>query len=301
MSMPQPSCVKETAGNITGSPVVQDSRLRDDGAACGGVAKQLAKAVASSPACVEMSWIMLVLAPMIAHHDREGEIVGWCSWRNRGWCRVEFMAAHLSRNEIMVMVVKGPENNPEFLFSGDALLLPPGQGQFSCCTVNHDFGNGNGNVPCDRSAVRSILTTLSKAKIVRLREQGDWFRMRYIVALEHHYCQGLENGDRLGSYVSLSKIQSTKAVQSLLEPGIDQKENARLEGLKHMMGWRGDVEGAPEERKKGCPTGVSLLHWATLADDLPAVRELLRVSTINVNHSLVKSRPGPTAEPVRSV
>ena len=92
-----------------------------------------------------------MLAPMLLHEDRENEIVDWCSWRNRGWCRVEFMACTLSRNDVKVMMVQGPENDPVFVKSQDALLLPPGLGHFSCCSAGHDFGSGK--VPCDRAAV----------------------------------------------------------------------------------------------------------------------------------------------------
>jgi hypothetical protein len=62
--------------------------------------------------------MMLVLVPTDEHRDREGEVVDWRSWRRRGWCRLEFIAAKLSRNNVKVMVVKGPECVvPEFIFS----------------------------------------------------------------------------------------------------------------------------------------------------------------------------------------
>ncbi len=51
--------------------------------------------------------MMLVLVPTGEHHDRSGEIVDYCSWRRRGWCRLEFMAAKLSRNDMRIMVAKG--------------------------------------------------------------------------------------------------------------------------------------------------------------------------------------------------
>jgi hypothetical protein len=86
-------------------------------------AKLLKQAVESLPAYVELSSMMLVLVPTDEHRDREGEVVGWCSWRRRGWCRLEFIAAKLSRNNMQIMVVKGPECVPEFIFSTDALQV----------------------------------------------------------------------------------------------------------------------------------------------------------------------------------
>ena len=83
------------------------------------------------------------------------------------------MAAKLSRNEMRIMVVKGPETTPEFIFSVDALQLHPGEGEFSCCAVNHNFGNGV--VPCDRKAVHSVLVELIEAKIDHLQAKGEWF------------------------------------------------------------------------------------------------------------------------------
>ncbi len=53
--------------------------------------KLLALAVRSLPAYVERCCMMLVLVPTDEHRDRTEEVVDWCSWRRRGWCRLEFM------------------------------------------------------------------------------------------------------------------------------------------------------------------------------------------------------------------
>jgi hypothetical protein len=86
-------------------------------------AKLLKQAVESLPAYVELSSMMLVLVPTDEHRDRKGEVVDWCSWRRRGWCRLEFIAGTLSRSNMKIMVVKGPEFVPEFIFSSDALQV----------------------------------------------------------------------------------------------------------------------------------------------------------------------------------
>ena len=54
------------------------------------------------------------------------------------------------------MVVKN--DVPEFILSADALFLPPGLGEFSCCAMKHDFGNGK--IPCDKIAVGNVFVTL---------------------------------------------------------------------------------------------------------------------------------------------
>jgi hypothetical protein len=51
--------------------------------------KLLMLAVKSLPAYVEMCCMMLVLVPTDEHRDRTEEVVDWCSWRRRGWCRLE--------------------------------------------------------------------------------------------------------------------------------------------------------------------------------------------------------------------
>ena len=72
------------------SQASQDSRRRSHrcsgGDEHGGeLVKRLSDAVDSLPAYVELSWMMLVLAPTLEHQDRMGETVDWCSWRTRGW------------------------------------------------------------------------------------------------------------------------------------------------------------------------------------------------------------------------
>jgi hypothetical protein len=63
--------------------LVQDSRQNTNIK----TAQLLSDAVHSLPAYVEMSWLMLVLVPTLVHQDRPDEVVDWCSWRHRGWCR----------------------------------------------------------------------------------------------------------------------------------------------------------------------------------------------------------------------
>ena len=124
--------------------------------------------------------MMLVLVPTDEHRDQAEEVVDWCSWRRRGWCRLEFTAARLCRHPLPVMVVKNEV--PEFILAADALFLPPGLGEFSCCAMKHDFGNGK--IPCDKVAVGKVLSLLMEAKIEDLKRTGRWFEMRYFAALQ---------------------------------------------------------------------------------------------------------------------
>jgi hypothetical protein len=142
--------------------------------------KLLTLAMQSLPAYVEMCCMMLVLVPTDEHRDRTEEVVDWCSWRRRGWCRLEFSAARLCRHPLPVMVVKN--DIPEFILATDALFLQPGLGEFSCCAMKHDFGNGK--IPCDKIAVGNVLSLLMEAKVEHLKRAGRWFEMRYFASLE---------------------------------------------------------------------------------------------------------------------
>ncbi len=164
------------------SQCIESSGTQDHRARQCDDSKLLAKAVSSLPAYVEMSSIMLVLVPADEHHERKGEVVDWCSWRRRGWCRLEYIAATLCRKRLQVMVVKAPQQIPEFVPSFDSLLLPPGLGEFSCCAVKHDFGYGT--VACDKIAVRGVLTQLIEANLTHLASQKRWFELRYYACMQ---------------------------------------------------------------------------------------------------------------------
>ena len=122
---------------------------------------------------------MIVLTPPGRHADRPGELVSFQSWRSRGWCRLEFMAAALSRNELRVMTLKGPEAQPEFEFASlDMIKLAPGRGNFTCCARNHQLpesdvftmcssagvASGGGTVVCDKIKIAVVLDTMVRGE-----------------------------------------------------------------------------------------------------------------------------------------
>ena len=53
--------------------------------------EQLKAAVDSIPSYVERSAMMWILVPPCKHHDLDGAICDFNSWRDRGWCRMEVM------------------------------------------------------------------------------------------------------------------------------------------------------------------------------------------------------------------
>ena len=97
---------------------------------------------------------MVVVAPP-ATHESTGCYCSLKSWRSRGWCRVEYAAAILSPKEVRIVLIEGPEYEPYFTYPIDYLFLLPGEGEYTCCARNHDFGNGP--VPCDKTKVTGVL------------------------------------------------------------------------------------------------------------------------------------------------
>ena len=274
-----------------------------------GLGALLNAAVESIPAYVEQATLMIILTPPHEHHDRKGEIVSLQSWRSRGWCRLEFMAANLSRRQLRVMTVQGPEAQPEFVFPADALFLAVGEGDFTCCARNHDFGDGPDSAPCDKIKVAAVLDVMLRAKIDHLFKQGRWFEARYYVALTPYITRGMEthmeairaarradeesqagsswsdrSGRRRGSVIDkasfLLKATSGGAGDETRLPPDDKGGSVNpVAALQARLRWRrgpgGNEDGTKEEKEWCKETGTSLLWWAATCNDVAAVKVLL--------------------------
>jgi hypothetical protein len=140
--------------------------------------KLLALAVKNLPAYVERCCMMMVLVPTDEHRDRTEEVV-WTGARGKdaGWnaSSSRRRGCVLCRHPVPVMV-------PEFILGISALFLQPGLGEFSCCVMKHYFGDGT--IPCDKIAVKNILSLLMEAKVEHLKHAGRWFEMRYFASLQ---------------------------------------------------------------------------------------------------------------------
>ena len=87
---------------------------------------------------------MIILVPTCEHVDRTAELCDYSSWRGRGWCRLELMGSQLSRSQLRVMLCNGGLAQPEFITPVDICHLVSGLGEYTCCSRNHDFGDGPG-------------------------------------------------------------------------------------------------------------------------------------------------------------
>jgi ankyrin repeat protein len=317
MCMPQLTSVKKEEV-ISHSDTHQSSeqpsmRCQDHSKYDSDDSKLLSFAVKSLPAYVERCCMMMVLVPTDEHRDRTEEVVDWCSWRRRGWCRLEFTAARLCRHPVPVMVVK--DDFPEFILATDALFISPGLGEFSCCAMKHDFGNGK--IPCDKIAVGNVMSLLMEAKVEHLKRAGRWFEMRYFASLQvrvdftgilfflwldlplqlristlpkhthikrlfqHYFFRGLEQEESGGKRRSSVNLGQKHANQEF------KNDASRLQALKERLEWQD--EGTESKRTRS--SGTSLLSWAVLADDLSSVREILRSEMKDIDRGLTQSHP----------
>lgn len=122
-------------------------------------AQDLRNAVDSIPAYVERATLLLVLVPVAFHINRR-EPCNLCTWRRRGWCRLELQAALLKCGMLQVMVCIGAEAAPYFLLPVDAYKLSCGTGDFTCCQRNHVL-NGQA-ILCDKYKVYRPLAAVGQ-------------------------------------------------------------------------------------------------------------------------------------------
>lgn len=175
----------------------------------GHISNALNMAVASIPGYIERSWMLLVLVPVCEHVDKE-TICNYASWRSRGWCRLEFLAAILSSRPVRVVICAGAESQPYFSMGFDAIFLPPGCGIFTCCHLGHMVDGKP--IQCDKHKVEHVLDQMIETKIAYYKK----FRMRSqeltLFSIRHCFHRGLPEG---GNYLGRESVG--RAISSSLE------------------------------------------------------------------------------------
>ena len=164
-------------------------------------------AVESIPAYIERVSLLLVLAPVCMHQDRQ-EACNFATWRRRGWCRLELQASLLKCGTLHVMVCTGPEATPYFLYPVDAYQLLCESGSFSCCQRDH-FINGC-DIECDKAKVRVVLEAMIDNKVRYLEKSGHQDRMCWVESLRDYMLSGLPR-DGWAHQVSQSEYQQHRS------------------------------------------------------------------------------------------
>eukprot|EP00966_Prymnesium_polylepis_P235929 5456435-Prymnesium_polylepis.1 len=215
-----------------------------------GQDKEGMDAIRSIPAYVENSTIIMILAPLLTHNNAKNAdgspvLCTYKMWRSRGWCRMEYIAAMLAKRAVPLMLVLGTEFAPEFVHPTDLLTLAAGDGSFTCCSRNHDFGNGP--VPCDKGTVRAVMELMLNSKVAYLHSIGDTFAARWWESLQPWLLRRLLAGEhqRNGATVDPHPTDGQSAVAK----------------LKQRMRWR----GGSEEAKFVAETGLTLLMCAAVS------------------------------------
>ena len=135
-----------------------------------------------------------------------------------------------------------------------------------------DFGDGPGTATCDLLAVEGVLSTMIDAKVEHLWAQGLVFEARIYAGLKHWFMQGLPSSMKGGASGSSCTVSAKEGLTAAIE----------------MFRWRGEDEEAEETRV----SGVDLLLWSTLADNLGAVRALTTEGNDYPGGRLRIHRPG---------
>ena len=301
----------ERGGEDEGSGVGDVSTSSDHRIGTGETARLLDLATESIPAYVEKSSLMIILVPMCKHKDRP-VVCTLQSWRGRGWCRMELLAAVLARKTIRVMTIMGAAAQPEFIFPADALYLAPGRGAFTCCSMGHRFAGKA--VECDKVKLRLVLRAMLPAKIHHLFAQARLFEARYFSCIGRLFWRGMTEVNLsgvsslimpLGTDSHVARSVSSRRQADIGSPGAGNNRSLQVPPVMNLHGEEGggakDVVDAlggsgsdilvgsatdilkerlrwrtdEDETAWASHTGTSLLFWAVVLDYLPAVRELL--------------------------
>lgn len=200
-------------------------------------------ALRSIPAYVERASLLLVLVPVCKHRDT-GETCNYSTWRRRGWCRLELMLTLVSLRNIRAMVCTGAEATPFIIHAFDAPRLLPGEGQFSCCFLNHTHKGKE--IPCDKPVIRSVLE-----KFLTARAQSD----------------GQVTKQVEGYYFTCLKDAFLAGLPSPRKQPIPADTSAS-DQLRLKLTWSRKHEDAAKR------TGFGLMMCAAISDDDRAVKEL---------------------------
>jgi hypothetical protein len=249
-SMPQPLAALPAEQDSSAAPhagQVSDHR-QAEGEMSADVEKlieELKAAVDSIPTYIERCAEMFILTPSVKHADRAGECCDFNSWRQRGWCRLEFVSSRLAcRGDIPVMVITSRETTPQYFNMCDTMKLFAGNGQFT--------------VSDDKFKVKGVLETMLKTKAEAEFAKGNYGLSRGHVLMASSFLAGLPSEEEAAAHEGRAPRTSITGL-------------SELEQIKRDFMFRDDANESEWTRK----TGVTLLHVACAVNKLEAVKELL--------------------------
>lgn len=134
------------------------------------VGKELQKAISSIPAYVERSEFFMILAPSMRHADRD-LVLGYSSWRSRGWCRAERAARALAvgGHQNRMVVVEGP-TQLQITMPFESYLVSVGRGVFT--------------QQSDKEALAPVMVQMVRTKLKDCLEKEDLRGYRLLLNLQ---------------------------------------------------------------------------------------------------------------------
>jgi len=125
---------------------------------------------------VKASTHFMVIAPPTEHREKE-TTYDYKVWGRRGWCRVEMFCNSVAKNG-KVLVAESPSSFFIDMAGGrDALLRPPGKGEFT--------------VDSDKDSLGPVLDQLVDDRIDSETAKGNLFQARLLRAGKHQVMAGL--------------------------------------------------------------------------------------------------------------
>ena len=199
------------------------------------------------------------------HQNSSGTVTkdiscAYASWRQRGWCRLEFVATELARNAIKCMLVKGGGATPEFVFSADATFLSPGLGRFTCCSLKHIKRNGD-FMKCDKLKIGQVLDVMLTAKIDHLFQQRKWFDARYYICIGHWLRRGLDAPSMV-----FKRNMSSSCFFDTSDVARGTETEIWGDAVPWMKSMRWRFDDTPAEDELATRTGTSALFWAAMSN-----------------------------------
>jgi len=244
------------------------------------------RAVKSIPAYFERCSLLLVLAPLCKHHDT-GLPCNYATWRSRGWCRLELLAASLSPRQARAIVCQGPEAPMHIISPCDMSRLVPAEGHYSCCSLGHQLHNRF--LPCDRKRVGSVVQSVISATIAHRFLLNRRTEALYWSAVAHVYTDGW--GPQ-AVHASAGKGKTKRRTEAFCQSeshdtykdgrgppsacssegktkSRSMEDSAIVDAFKKRLGWK------PVDEENSKRTGLTLLMLASFTKSADVLRALI--------------------------
>ena len=132
------------------------------------------QAIRMIPAFVSKSALFVILCPFIR---RNGRTLSYSTWKARGWCRLEYLARHIARDDGFVITVKSG-SHATLAWNSNGVADPPGTGDFT--------------IEEDRKQVGQVVLKMIWRKLHSYLKNGDRINYCFLSNVQHIYLKGFD-------------------------------------------------------------------------------------------------------------